>query len=657
MVRNVTRGLSQEGIETHVATTDDNGPETLQVPCGVPVVQEGVTYWYFHRQMRPYTFSWPLAVWLARHVSEFDVLHIHALFSFATLPAAFWARRRGVPYIVRPLGTLNEWGMKNRRPRLKKLSFRLLERRVLAHAALVHYTSDQERLEAEKLQVTAAAAVIPNAVPDSSGVSVAGRFRAAHPQLKGRRLILFLSRIDAKKGLDLLLRAFATVRQQVPGAALVVAGDGQAGFVSGLKVEAASLGIASDVHWVGFLADEEKQSTLADAELFVLPSYSENFGIAVVEAMAAGVPVIVSDQVGIHREIAQAQAGLVVSCHEAELASALVQLLHDPTLGRSMGENGKSLARRHYSSDALTHRLIGLYNEIALPPEPPRTSCPLSVVILTLNEETNLPVCLASVGDWVQQVFVVDAGSSDRTREIAEESGAVVVEHPFETHAAQWRWALENLPIRTDWILALDADQRVTPQLAHELCHLDPAALDGVDGLYINRRQCFRDHWIRHGGYYPKYLLKMFRRGKVVIDPADLVDHHFYIPGPVKKLHHDLIEANKKEDDISFWIEKHNRYATLLAREEFHWRRTLRETAIEPSLIGSPDQKSLALKHLWRRMPLYVRPFLYFVYRYFFRGGFLDGKEGAIFHFLQAFWFRLLVDIKLDEMQRESSHS
>ena len=290
-------------------------------------------------------------------------------------------------------------------------------------------------------------------------------------------------------------------------------------------------------------------------------------------------------------------------------------------------------------------------------PQPPYTPCPVSVVILTLNEEVNLPLCLASVCDWAQQVFIVDAGSSDRTREIAEHYGAVVVEHPFETHAAQWRWALKNLPVRTEWILALDADQRVTPELAHELCHLNAAALDGADGVYIKRRQCFRDRWIKHGGYYPKYLLKMFRPGKVVIDPADLVDHHFYIAGPVKKLRHDLIEANKKEDDISFWIEKHNRYATLLAREELRWRRTSTNTAIEPSLLGSPDQKSLALKRLWRRMPLYVRPFLYFVYRYFLRCGFLDGKEGAIFHFLQAFWFRLLVDIKLDELQREGSRS
>ena len=271
-------------------------------------------------------------------------------------------------------------------------------------------------------------------------------------------------------------------------------------------------------------------------------------------------------------------------------------------------------------------------------------------MILTLNEEANLPQCLASVCDWAREIFVVDAGSSDRTREIVEKSGAVIVEHPFETHSGQWRWALDNLPIHTDWVLALDADQRVTPELAREISELNWQGLDGVDGFYIRRRQWFRGRWIKHGGYYPKYLLKMFRKEAVVTDPMDLVDHHFYVAGAVRKLRHDLDEANQKEDDISFWTEKHNRYATLLAREELEWRRGAQRTAIEPSIVGTPDQRSLALKRVWRRMPLYLRPFLYFFYRYFLRLGVLDGKQGAIFHFLQAFWFRLMVDIKLDEM-------
>jgi len=276
---------------------------------------------------------------------------------------------------------------------------------------------------------------------------------------------------------------------------------------------------------------------------------------------------------------------------------------------------------------------------------------PISVIILTYNEESNLEVCLSSVCGWTREIFVVDSGSTDRTREIAARLGATLVDHPFETHARQWDWALANLPLQTDWILGLDADQRVTPELAAEIGGLDSQALAGVDGIYIKRRQIFRDRWIKHGGYYPKYLLKMFRRGSVKTDARDLVDHHFFVTGRAIKLRRDLLEVNKKEDDISFWIEKHNRYASLLAKEELQNRTNGRPHILKPSLLGTPNQKSLRLKQLWQHLPLYLRPFLYFLYRYFVRLGFLDGKQGAIFHFLHAFWFRLLIDIKLDELQ------
>jgi glycosyltransferase involved in cell wall biosynthesis len=301
---------------------------------------------------------------------------------------------------------------------------------------------------------------------------------------------------------------------------------------------------------------------------------------------------------------------------------------------------------------------------------------PLTVVVLTFNEEANLPGCLASVASWAGNVVVVDSGSSDRTQEIANEYGATVLSHPFETHGKQWRWALDNLPAalplnESEWILGLDADQRISPELADELRTLlgtswpaaepikQPSemaiAAATIDGYYIKRRQIFQGRWIRHGGYYPKYLLKLFRRDRVLFDEHDLVDHHFHIRGKVGKLRHDLIEDNRKEDDINFWIEKHCRYAVALAREEL--RRSSPEAAavapIVPRLWGTPDQRVLWMKLAWYRLPLFVRPFLYFFYRYFLRLGFLDGKRGFVFHFLQGFWFRLLVDIHLDRLRRE----
>jgi glycosyltransferase involved in cell wall biosynthesis len=278
---------------------------------------------------------------------------------------------------------------------------------------------------------------------------------------------------------------------------------------------------------------------------------------------------------------------------------------------------------------------------------------PFSTIVLTYNEEHNLQRCLSQLAGLSAEIFVVDSGSTDGTLDIAARY-ASVVHHPFDTHARQWSWALANLPISTKWVLALDADQQLSPELREEFAALftQPEAIgQDVEGIYIKRRQIFRGRWIKHGGYYPKYLLKLFRIDKVQFDPTDLVDHHFYVPGRTVKLKHDLIENNFKENSISFWIEKHNRYARLLAREQLQRLRSAGHAPIRPSPFGNPDQRTLWLKRVWYRCPGYVRPFLYFFQRYFLRMGFLDGKEGFIFHFLQAFWFRLLVDIKLEEME------
>jgi glycosyltransferase involved in cell wall biosynthesis len=279
---------------------------------------------------------------------------------------------------------------------------------------------------------------------------------------------------------------------------------------------------------------------------------------------------------------------------------------------------------------------------------------PISAVVLTYNEQANLDSCLASLAEWSGEMFVVDSGSTDGTRSIAERHGARIVEHNFETHARQWHWALNHLPLKHEWVIAVDADQRVTPELQKEIVALftgEEADLDAFDGLYLNRRQIFRGRWIRHGGYYPKYLLKLFRRDRVRIDECDLIDHHFYVPGRTRTLKHDLVEDNVKEADIAFWIEKHNRYARLQARIEAFDEGN---HAFAPRPLGSPDERTAWLKRCWAHLPLYVRPVMYFSYRYFIRLGFLDGKQGFIFHFLQAFWYRLVVDIHLDDLKRET---
>lgn len=281
---------------------------------------------------------------------------------------------------------------------------------------------------------------------------------------------------------------------------------------------------------------------------------------------------------------------------------------------------------------------------------------PLTAIIITHQEEKNLPECLRSIAGWTREIIIVDSGSTDRTKEIADKFGARWVTHPFETHSKQWKWTLENVPIATDWVFGFDADQRITPELRDEIVSLftsRPEELATFDGFFVRRRQVFRGKWIRHGAYYPIRQLLMYRLAKAHVDTADFVDHHITVHGNLGNLKHDMVESNRKEEDISFWIDKHNRYAVLQAREELRRRRGEVAWQVRPRLFGTPDQQKVWLKDRWSHLPLYVRPFIYYFYRYFVRLGFLDGKQGFLFHFLQAFWYRLLVDINLDQLMTE----
>jgi glycosyltransferase involved in cell wall biosynthesis len=372
-VRAIARGLADHGIFVDVVTTDDNAAGRLTVPFGRPVIEHGVTYWFFRRQVGFYTVSWPLSQWLAAHVADYDLVHIHALFSFPASAGAFWAARRGVPYVVRPLGVLNTWGIRNRRPLLKRISLRFIERQILFHASAVHFTSEQEQVEAHRSAPGVRSFIVPNPVETLGDhrKSKAKMFFARYPELAGRRVILFLSRLDPKKGMDLLLDAFAKLRVSLPEAVLVVAGIGEDSFVGRLRERAHRLGVQRDVIWAGFLEGEARQSAFDAAEVFVLSSYSENFGIAVVEAMSSGLPVILSDQVGIHREVMRAKAGIVTGCDAGEIARALVTILSDTEKRFQMARNARMLAMK-FSPETVGRWLIEVYRNLREDKAPPR---------------------------------------------------------------------------------------------------------------------------------------------------------------------------------------------------------------------------------------------------------------------------------------------
>ena len=282
----------------------------------------------------------------------------------------------------------------------------------------------------------------------------------------------------------------------------------------------------------------------------------------------------------------------------------------------------------------------------------------ISVIILTYNEEANLPACLESLKGLDCEIFVVDSGSADQTVEIARGAGAQVVYHKFDTQAQQLNWALESLPLRGEWVLRLDADERLTPELAIELPAVLPTLGLDVTGLYVKRRGYFLGRWIRHGGYYPTWLLRVWRRGKALSEGRYLNEHMILLEGEAAQLKHDIVDWNQK--GLSFWVEKHNHFATRYARELLAIQDgSIKNLAsIEATPFGSQEQRKRWLKeHVYAIFPLFFRSSLYFLYRYFFRMGFLDGKEGLVFHFLQGFWFHFLVDAKLYELSKNNQNN
>ena len=368
----LARALVNTGAEVTIVTTNDDGRgKSLAVPLGKPIRgEEGATYLYFPKQTEFYRFSWGLTRWLWTHVRDYDVVHIHALFTYTSTAAGWIARLRGVPYVVRPLGVLNHWGMENRRRRLKRWSTRLVELPILRGAACIHYTSRQEQDEA----ASAGAGKLPSTIIPL-GIDTASYrhlpepevFYARFPEARGRRIILFLSRIDAKKGLDLLLPAFAKTLGAHPDALLVVAGDGDPTFVAAIRAEADRLGLGSGkVLWTGFIAGEDKKAALAAATIFVLPSYSENFGIAAAEALAAGLPSVLSNQVALAVDAAETEAALVINCEVPPLVEALHKLLTDETLRQRLSRNASRMATERFSLDAAGKSLRKLYRSVKL---------------------------------------------------------------------------------------------------------------------------------------------------------------------------------------------------------------------------------------------------------------------------------------------------
>ena len=354
------------GHEVSIYTTNQDGPGELAVPLDRPVLKDGMEIRFFPIQPpRFWGASWPLARALSQKIKEYDLLHIHSLYLFHDLMAGHYCRKYGVPYLVQPHGTLDPFI--HRRHRLRKTVMEtIFENRNIKGAAAVLFTSAEEKELARPYTFNTPGAVVALGLDLSSyqRLPAPGAFRERFPEIGAKKIILFLGRINFKKGLDLLVEAVARVVRQRQDVHLVVAGPDDDGWGARVKEWLKAEGILGDATFTGMLLDEEKLAVLRDAQMFVLSSYSENFGIAVIEAMACGLPVVISDQVNIWREVETAGAGLVVPCAAASLAAALARLLADPGLAADMGQRGRDLVARRFQWGNIALALQDLYTGI-----------------------------------------------------------------------------------------------------------------------------------------------------------------------------------------------------------------------------------------------------------------------------------------------------
>lgn len=362
----MARAIARRGHRVEILTTDRGAEPGEGLAPGTTRELDGVTIRVFAQgSPRAFATSWRLACALDGAVAAADVVHLHSLHLFHVWATARACRRHRKPYLLRPHGTLDPY-IRARRPGLKRALGLLFEDRVIRDAGALHWTAVEEGVLAAPATFGTRGVVVPNGLDlaEYATLPPAGAFRARHPELAGRRLVLFLSRLNFKKGLDLLIPAFARVAASRPDVHLVLAGpdDGMEARARGWVADHA---IGSRVSFVGQLAGAEKLAVFRDAACFALPSYSENFGIAVVEAMACGVPVLISDKVNIWREIVAARAGVVARTTIDDVATALGALLDEPEGARAMGAAGRAMAAAQYDWRKIAERLEAVYRALA----------------------------------------------------------------------------------------------------------------------------------------------------------------------------------------------------------------------------------------------------------------------------------------------------
>jgi glycosyltransferase involved in cell wall biosynthesis len=273
----------------------------------------------------------------------------------------------------------------------------------------------------------------------------------------------------------------------------------------------------------------------------------------------------------------------------------------------------------------------------------------ISVIILTFNEEKHISRCIKSLLTFTDKIFIVDSGSTDKTVEIAENLGAKVAVNQWVNYATQFNFGIENNPYKTKWLMRMDSDEYVLPELSDEINQKLDTTSEEIGGMYIKRRVLFFDKWIRHGAYYPIWLLRIWRNGYGICEESWMDEHIKLFQGKTVQMEQDLVDHNL--NNLTWWTQKHNLYAIREVIDLLNIKYNFRDfEAVEAKLFGTQEQRKRYLKVKYASVPLFTRPIFYFIYRYFLRLGFIDGKQGLMWHFLQGFWYRFLIDAKIYEI-------
>ena len=280
-----------------------------------------------------------------------------------------------------------------------------------------------------------------------------------------------------------------------------------------------------------------------------------------------------------------------------------------------------------------------------------KNKLPITAIVLTYNEERNLKDCLDSINDFVDDIIIVDSISNDKTEEISKNYTSKFYQNKFINQAKQFIWATNNCNIKNEWILRIDADERWTKEGFEELKTI--IENDKADGVYVKMKIFFMGRFIKHGAFYPNYFLRVYKKSKGTMEDR-WMDEHIKVDGVVVHSNIDVIESNyDRQENISLWTNKHNGYSTREAVEFLIAKHNTHKIDTVANFWGNKTERKRWLKeNLYFKVPLFLRPLMYFVYRYIFKLGFLDGKEGFIFHTLHAFWYRFLVDTKVYQIEK-----